>query len=484
MARTLAVGALAVFLAATSASAQDALVLFKTPAKDGGVDLNVRGARPGEVVQLLVDDRPDPDPTKYPRIPLFSNADGFGIVRFSVPANELTTDHPLYAEAFTAELHSNPVLLREVPALYLLVDDVDQRTRVLRFDPKRGALEPQLARLDADSVLAIAQAIPFAARDGALIRSGRETAAYPLNRGERPIDLVASADQSMLLALTREDLAQGGAVLRLRLIESDVASHEIASLEVLRGGGRLVSAWLVFHNDSRRALVAASDGAIREVVLGAEPGKGLTLLPLSPQASEELLKVDIHGDQVVVVTRPAGARNRRTTTSRVLVFDLNERSNPTETLLDAVAVDFEVAERAGGPAAFVALESGLVEVVPLDPDGDRVRLAIPEIRKLARAPDGSLFGLVGARDAAVVRIDPATLQIDPLANMGLTRAATQFGVFGDARGLWLYAVVQVEGSLTEEDQLLCAELDPATGHPTGNVVIRPLGGHVRRVAQR
>jgi hypothetical protein len=488
--RPFAVVVLAIVSTAMSASAQDALVLFKTRAKDGGVDLIVRGARPGDFIQLLTDVHPDPDPARA--LIKTSNADGGGIARFEFSASDVAgVGGDLFAQAFTSDLRSNVVPLRVVPALYLLVDDVDQRARVLRFDPTRGTLDPRLVRLDADSVLAIGGYLPVAARDGSLVKSGPDAsgvAAANLKSGERPIDLVASADQSLLLALTREDLPLGRTVIRLRLIESS-ASHEIASLEVLRGGGRLVSAWLVSDSDSHRALVAERDGAIREVVLGAEPGCGLSILPLTPQTSEELLKVAIHGDQVVVVTQPGPIRSRRAATSRVLVFDLNERGAPVETILNSVARDLAVVERpGGGAAAFVALDSGQVEVVSLDPDGDHALFALPDVRLLAQGPDGSLYAMQGG-DPAVVRIDPATLQVDRLPLLGLQKELPPrlFGVFGDVEGgtrrSWLY-VVQPLAERPEEDELLCVELDPVDSHPISAIPPQQLGGRVRRALTR
>jgi hypothetical protein len=485
-----AVVVLAFVATAFSASAQDALVLFKTRAKDGGVELNVRGARPGDVVQLLTDVHPDPDPARA--LIKKNYADGGGLARFEFSASDVAgAGGDLFAQAFTSDLRSNVVPLRVMPELYLLVDDVDARARVLRFDPTHGTLDEKLARLDADSVLAIGNFSPVAARDGALVRSGPDAtgvAASTLKSGERPIDLVASSDRSIMLALTREDLPLGSSVIRLRLIESNAASNEIASLEILRGGGRLVSAWLVSDSESHRALVAERGGAIREVVLGAEPGRGLAILPLTPQTSEELLKVEIHGDYVVVVTQPGPVRSRRAATSRVLVFDLNERGEPDATVLNAVARDVVVVERPGGAAAFVALESGQIEVVALDPDGDHALLALPDVRLLARGPDDSLFAMQGGLDPAVVRIDPATLLVDRLPLLGLSKQpARHFGVFGDVDGnlrrAWLY-VVQPQGGRADEDELLCVELDPVDGHPLGAFPPQQLGGRVLRTLTR
>lgn len=492
-ARAAAAALLGIVVAASSASAQEALVLSPTPAKDGGVDLVVRGARPRELVQLIVDASPDPGPTSR----LYGDpqqADVLGIARFSFAADEIANaGGDLFAQALTSDLRSNVISLREVPALYLLVDEAEASTRVLRFDPTRGTLAPQLVRLDSDSVLSFARYLPVAARGGSLIRSGQDPTALagaPLHSGERPIDLISWFDQSTLLALTREDLPQGRAVIRLRLIETNPRTHEIASIEIQRDGGRLVSAWLVSDVDSRRALIAERDGTIREVVLGAEPGRGVTILPLAPQSSEELLDVKIHDNQVVVVTHPGPMRSRRSNASRMLVFDLDERGDPVETVLDAAALGFEVVERPDGPAAFIALDSGQVEVVPLDPSHPRVLLSIPDVRRISPGPDGSLFTLQTRGDAAsVARIDAETLAVDPVALDGLKGSATRVGVFGGlvdrVRRTWLYVVQQQPqtGSETADDELLYAELDPADDHPTGAFVV-PLGGHVRRVANR
>lgn len=491
--RVLSAALFAAVLAASSASAQDALILFKTPARDGGLDLIVRGARPGEAVQLVVDASPDPDPAHLP-YGLPRNADGGGIARFSFSASDISSaGGDLFAQAFTSDLRSNVIPLREMPALYLLVDEAESRARVLRFDPTRGTLEPLLARLDADSAVSFIRWLPVAARDGSLVRSGADSSALTgavLNSGERPIDLVAPVDQSMLLALTREELPLGGAVIRLRLIETNPATREIASFEIQRGGGRLVSAWLVSDVESRRTLIAERDGKIREVVLGAEPGRGVTIVPLAPQTGEELLSVKIHDNQVVVVTQPGPPGSRRATTSRMLVFDLNERGEPVETVLSSVALGFEVAERPGGPAAFIALDSGQVEVVPLDARGEHALLALPEVRHISRGPDGNLFVLQQGGGAAVSRIDAATLEVVPvpLVGLSLSSPATRFGVFGGRvdRVLhsWLYIVEHQAGpDATDDELLLYAELDPADGRAS-SIVPLPLGGRVRRIANR
>lgn len=488
--RAMAAALLGLAFVASSAAAQEALILFKAPAKDGGVDLIVRGAQPGELVWLVVAASPDPDRTQNPVEPVKANL--VGVAHFPFAANQIPAGGDLYAQALTADLRSNVIPLREVPALYLLVDESDAGTRVLRFDPIRGTLDPQLVRLDADSPLSIGRYTPIGARDGSLVRSGQDPATLAgaaMNSGERPIDLVSSPDQSMLLAMTREDLPLGRAVIRLRLIEINPDSHEIASIEVQRGGGRLVSAWLVSDADSRRALVAARDGTIREVVLGNEPGRGVTILPLTPQTSEELLKVAIHDNQVVVVTQPGPLRSRRTSTSRMLVFDLNERGPAIETVLSSVALGFEVVERPDGPAAFVALESGQIEVVPLDPRGEHALLSIPDLRQIARGPDGNLFVLQLGSEPAISRIDAAKLEVDPVPLVGLssrTSRATRFGLFGGlvdkVRRTWLYVVQPQEGADADLDELLCAELDPVDGR--GAFVPLPLGGRVRRTANR
>lgn len=479
-----------VVAAASSASAQEALILFKTPAKDGGIDLIVRGAGPGDVVGLVVDARPDPDSARIPSE--WHRADPSGIARFSIPASAIATaGGDLFAQAVTSDLRSNVIPLRGVPALFLLVDDGGAGARVVRFDPTHGTLDPQLVGLDADSVLSLWRFLPIAARDGMLVRSGPDAnalAGAPFNSGERPIELVSSVDpsMSMLLALTREDLPQGRAVVRLRLVETNPVTHEIASIEIPRGGGRLVSAWLVSDVDSRRALIAERDGTIREVVLGADPGRGVTILPLTPQANEELLKPAIHDNQVVVVTRPLSPRDRRAT-SRMLVFDLNERGDPVETVLDSVALGFEVAERPDGPAAFITLESGQVEVVPLDPGQHPVSLSLPDVRRIARGPDGNLFVLQQGVEPAVSRIDAATLAVDPVPLLGLSSGATRFGVFGGlvdrVRRTWLYVVQPQPSPNASDEELLYAELDPADGHAIGAVPV-PLGGRVRRVTIR
>jgi len=381
-------------------------------------------------------------------------------------------------------IRSNVVPIRDVPALFLLVVDSDERARVLCYDPILRTLETRLAQVDRDSVLAIAGSVPFAARDGDLLRGDTE-ATGALHLGEGLVDLVASADPSLLLALTREEVAAGRALLRLRLIEADAPAREIANLEVVRGG-QLVSAWLVSDlNDTHRVLIAERQGAIREVVLGAEPGRGLTILPLSPLVREEMLDVRMLGDALVVVTRP-GAGGRRATSSRMVVFDLNDRVAPIEVSLDAVANAFVLVERQGVPTAFVSLESGDVAVVPIDGGVEHpAALKIPGLRRIALGPDGGIYGLQSERpagDAVAIRIDPTSLTSTLLAIPGLSGGAVHFGVFGDARRPWLFAVQRRDPA--GPDELLCAELDPVEGRVVGVAPPVVLDGLVRRVASR
>lgn len=476
-------------LLAVPSFAQDALAL-KRRIHDDKVSFIVQGARPGERVFVHFDERPDggaliPNDYRF--------ADGGGTAHFDYPINDdANAARAMYVCAFTGTsdrpdpIRSNVVPMRDVAGLYLLVDDADQRARVLCYDPILRTLETRLTQVDADSVLAIAGSGPFAARDGDLVRNDSE-ATGAIHGGERLVDLRVSADQSMLFALTREEVAEGRALLRLRLIEADASAREIANLDVTIGG-QLVSAWLVSDsNDTHRVLVAERQGAIREVVLGAEPGNGTTILPLSPLVSEDLLDVAMHGDQLVVVTHPGASGVRRAAASRLVVYDLNERVLPVEVALDAIARAFVVVERQGVPTAFVTLETGEVAVVPLDSGVERPdSLRIPDLRRIAVGPDGGIYGLQAARprgDAVAVRLDPTSLTFTTLAIRGLSGRATHFGVFGDARRPWLFAVQQRDPAAPDEE-LLCAELDPAEGRVVSVPPPLALDGLVRRVASR
>jgi hypothetical protein len=488
--------AVAIFTAcllAAPSRGQDALAL-KRWINGEKLSFIVRGARPGEQVFLHFDARADAEVATPNDFRNFRFADGGGTAHFDYPIDDFATVGRLYVRAYagsadrTGLIHSNVVPLRDVAALFLLVQDPDERARVLCYEPILRTLETRLAQVDRDSVLAIAGSFPFAARGFDLVRGDTE-ATGALHLGEALVDLVASADQSLLLALTREELAAGRALLRLRLIEADTPAREIANLEVgnleSTRGGQLVSAWLVSDlNDTHRVAIAERQGSIREVVLGADPGRGLTILPLSPLVGEEMLDVRMLGDALVVVTRP-GAGGRRATSSRMFVFDLNERAATIEVALDAVANAFVLVERQGVPTAFVSLESGDVAVVPLEGGVERpAALKLPGLRRIELGPDGGIYGLQErpAGDAVAIRIDPTTLTSTLLAIPGLSGGAAHFGVFGDARRPWLYAVQQRDPAGPYE--LLCAELDPAEGRV---VVVSPpvvLDGVVKRVAGR
>ena len=475
-------------LLAAPSHGQDALSL-KRRVTDEKLSFIVLGARPGEQVFLHFDKSADIEAPTPGDLQNFRFADGGGTAHFDYAMTDAAVGRSFYVRAFAGSpdraglIRSNIVLpLRDVAALFLLVQDPDQRARVLCYDPIVRTLETRLAQVDPE-VLAVAGSVPFAARGRDLVRGDSESTGA-LHLGEQLVDLVASADQSLLLALTREEVAAGRALLRLRLIEADTSAREIANLDVGLGG-QLVSAWLVSDlNDTHRVLIAERQGAIREVVLGAEPGRGLTIFPLTPLIREEMLDVRMFGDTLVVVTRPGGAGVRRTTTSRMVIFDLNERAPTVEVALDAVANAFVLVERQGVPTAFVSLESGDVAVVPFDGGVERpAALKIPGLRRLELGPDGGIYGLQErpAGDAAI-RIDPTSLTSTLLAIPGLSGGAAHFGVFGDARRPWLYAVQQRDPAGPYE--LLCAELDPVEGRVVGVAPPVVLDGLVKRVAGR
>lgn len=481
-------------LLAAPSHGQDALAL-KRRVSGEKLSFIVQGARPGEQVFLHFDVRADTEAPTPNDLRVFQFADGGGTARFVYPIEFAAVARQLYVRAFAGSadgaglIHSNVVPLRDVAALYLLVDDPDERARVLCYDPVQRTLETRLEQVNRDSVLTVANSFPFVAtRDGDLLRGDTEPTGA-LHFGEGLVDLIASADQSLLLALTREEVGAGRALLRLRMIEADASPREIANLEVanleVARGGQLVSAWLVSDsNDTHRVAIAERQGAIREVVLGAEPGRGLTILPLSPLVREEMLNVRMLGDALVVVTRP-GAGARRATTSRMVVFDLNDRVAPVEVALDSVANGFVLVERQGVPTAFVSLESGDVAVVPLDGGVEHpAALKIPGLRRIELGPDGGVYGLQErpAGDAVAIRIDPTSLTSTTLAIHGLSGGAAHFGVFGDARRPWLFAVQQRDPAGPYE--LLCAELDPVEGRVVGEAPPVVLDGRVQRVASR
>jgi hypothetical protein len=483
-------------LLAAPSHGQDALSL-KRRITGEKLSFIVLGARPGEQVFLHFDGRAEAEATTPEDFQNFRFADGGGTAHFDYPMTEFAAvGGPLYVRAFAGSpdraglIRSQVVSLRDVTALFLLVEDPDQRARVLCYDPILRTLETRLAQVDRESALAIAGSVPFAARGLDLVRGDTESTGA-LHLGEQLVDLVASADQSLLLALTREEVAAGRSLLRLRLIEADASAREIANLEVgnleSARGGQLVSAWLVSDsNDTHRVAIAQRQGSIREVVLGTDPGRGLTITPLSPlvREREEMLDVRMLGDALVVVTRPA-AGGRRATTSRMVVFDLNERVAPIEVALDAVANAFVLVERQGVPTAFVSLESGDVAVVPLEGGVERpAALKLPGLRRIALGPDGGIYGLQErpAGDAVAIRIDPTSLTSTLLAIPGLSGGAAHFGVFGDARRAWLYAVQQRDPAGPYE--LLCAELDPVEGSVVGVAPSVVLDGVVKRVAGR
>jgi len=486
---------------APAARAAEELVLWRSSGRGSPetIDFFVRGARPGEQVfyAVVVDETEESARLAEVRgVPIV--ADPAGCAFFQIRRSDLeAADRPFFVRAWVwrddrrgePRVRSNPALLGDVPELYLLVESVASRGRVVLFDPRDGTIdEPRRIGFDADAVLAAVGGTAISERDRTLLPIDGGAAAEFGGR-EEPIDLVATPDQSAVVALTRELLPAGRALLRLRVLDAAHLQNELGAIDVLRASSSLAAAWIVMGEDSRRVIVCERDGVVREVTLGSEPAQGVTFLPRSPGGSEELLDVRLTGDRLVAVTRPALGAARRALDSRVVVVDLHGRGDPVATTISGHALDFELAPFQGGLAAFVVVKGGRVEIVPLDRGGAPATLVVPGATEITRSPFPTRLYVLASEPAleqsTVWEFDVDSLAPVPLQLPPLTQFCRWLGVVGGPTQSWLYLVESrfrpLPTSAEDEDRLWYCELDPESGMASKLAAPRLLGGRVRKV---
>ncbi len=491
--------ALAIFVSlsilAPAATAADELILYRRTT-DGAITFFVRGARPGETVVLLATVESAQDSVSAALGADVADATGGAyLVLDDVAWLQQTQAVSVKAvvervsSAGREVVGSNSILLRDPPLLWMVVERDNSTTRVLRFDFEQETLEEaRRGRQHRDGLLAVHGNGAIVREDAALVALERgDTVGFA--RGEEPIDLALTPDQSAFIALTRESVGDGATLLRVRMLDAARLGSELSSCEVGRSTSRVVSAWLVADDDSHRVLVAERDGLVQELIFGSSMTRGITLLPLADGGREELVDCVVDGDWLVGTTRFLGGRPG----GRLFVVDLARRDRVVEHALAGRPLEVVVVRDASGPAACIALEGGSLERVALV-DGVRSRLALAGVAQLAVAADGrSLFASADSpsgETTAIYAIDPsfsAAIPIKPFAS--LARSVQQLGVVASGDREWLFVVerrfaASKPGTASVDDHLGWIEIDPRDGAVKGAARFFALGGRVSGLAAR
>ena len=476
--------------------AADGLELYRGARQPGDSTTRfvVRGARPGEPVMLLVVTASTENPIETATLVDTKRADRAGGVFFELARGAIPEDEALQARALVqrrdvaSPILSNALALRPEPALDLLVDDAGGAARVLRFTPDGGLDVLRRESTDRDGVLAALESGAVAQDRGVLVA----TDGRPIDRFgplERTVDLLTTPDESALVALTSEPLPSGASLLRLRLLDALSPSRSVGSIEVLRGVARTETAYLVPSSDSHRVFVVDPAGSVREVMLGAELVRGITLLPFVAESDaagsprELLRKLRAWGDRLVAVVR--NDDRSRGDRSRIVSADLRRRAALVEWPVAGRIVDFDVVEREGHPFVIASIEEGGLLLVDLE-SGATDSIALPGatlVEADARRRDVYVVSS-SAQGSVVSHLDVATRTLAPLALEGIAPSVVQCGLFGDDERPWLYVVDR--GESATDDRLLTLELDPDSGlaATAANFGVESLHGRVRRLAAR
>jgi hypothetical protein len=491
--------AAAVIASSASGAAAGELVLYRSNSK-AGVGFFVRGAQPGERIVLLAST--DGARAADFRIPdVIADATGGAFVPLDADALAAAESQRISVQAFVNRgtsdspdvVFSNPALLRDPPLLWLVVDRADSSSLVMRFDAEQERLEEwRRGPARRDGLIASLGAIGIVKEDSALVPLD-EGASHRFLGGEEPIDLAATADQSALIALTREAVGDGHTLLRVRLLDCAPTGigREIGSFEVLRSTSRVLSAWLVAGDDSHRFLVADRSGLVREIMFGEQLTRGVTLLPLAPDGREELADCALAGDWLAVTTRVAGGAHGN---GRLFVVDLAHRTPPTEHALAARPLDLALIAGPDGLVACIATDAGRIERIALA-DGARRSLEVPGVARLAATRDRRLLFAAASgasSDGAalfVVRPDFAEARRLPFGD--LARGLPDMGLleWGEREWLWFVerrfqADANRPGGALVDDHLWWAEIDRDDGSLKGTVGVQPIGGRLRGVDAR
>lgn len=460
---------------------------------EGAVTFFVRGARPGETVVLIE----TVDGLSRPLAADVADATGGAFFSFA-DAAWLQQPQPVALRAAVERegsngsevLDSNPVLLRDPPLIWMVVERDDSSTRVVRFDAEQESLEEaRRGRQRRDGLIAARGDGAIVSEESALVALG-QGGSLRFARGEEPIDLALTPDESALLALTRESVGDGATLLRVRMLDAQRVTSELASFELARSASRVVSAWLVAGDDSHRVLIAEREGALHEIVLGSALTRGLTLLPLAEGGREELVDCVVAGDWLAVTTRYLAPGRSG---GRLFVVDLARRDRLVDHPLAGRPLELAAVAGPDGPAACVALDNGSLVRIAFA-DGARTQLDLPGVSDVAvGSVGGPLYAAARAADSdatAIYVIDGAFAQARPLAAFGeLGRSLPELGVVASGGREWLFVVerrfaASKPGSASVDDHLGWVEIDPLDGTPKGLARFVAVGGRVRGLAAR
>ncbi len=498
--------AAALATAPTVARAADELMLYRRhePSGTNAVSFFVRGARPGETVSLVATLSGEANDGALQTVIGSVVADAAGGAYIPIADENLPDlSQPFVVQAAIVRsengverpVWSNRALLRDPPALWLLVDGDDSTSRVLRFDASLEQLtEERRGRASRDGVLSACGGSAVVKEAGSLVALDTGTVVDFEGR-EEPIDLALTPDQSAWITLTREPVAGGHSLLRLRVLDALQPDHQLGSFELMRAASRLVSAWLVVGDDSHRVIMAERGGVVREIVLGAALESGVTLLSLGAEGHEELVDCVVSDDRLIVVTR--AAPGQRGGTNRLLIVDLKRRDEVIEYPLSGRPLDLAIATAGGGLAAFVAVDSGRIERIALDGVrrgllGRRSVIELPGALKLAVSASGDQLYIVAsdlkADHATVALLDGDGVTVHPLATLdSLSHAIQEIGTLEAGERSWMWLIERrrnpgPRSTALVDDQLWWCELDDVSGLPLGPAKSLLLGGRSRRVA--
>lgn len=477
------------------AAAADELVLYRRSSDDGAVTFFVRGARAGETVVLVE----TVDGISRPLVADVADANGGTFFFFGFDdAAWLQQPQSVALRAVVERsgtggpevVDSNPVLLRDPPLLWLVVERDDSSSRVLRFDAEQETLdEARRSRQRRDGRLTPRGDGAILQEDAALVALG-SGGSTRFQRGEEPLDLALTPDESALLALTRETTGDGATLLRVRMLDAGQLATQIASFELLRSSSRVVSAWLVAGDDSHRVLIAEREGSVHELVLGTALTRGITLLPLADGGREEIVDCVVAGDWLAVTTRDLASGRGG---GRLFVVDLARRDRLVAHALAGRPLELVAMTGDGGPAACVALDNDSVVRIAFA-DGARSQLDLPGVSDLVAGGAGrQLYAAarsVGGDGTAIFAIDPALASARLLAPLGeLGRSLQELGVVASGEREWLFVIerrfaASKPGSASVDDHLGWVEVDPRDGSPKGDARFLALGGRLRGLAAR